>query len=62
MASFAGADPCCIALLYPQKCGTTALAEHLRRHPALSGVDGLPYNDTLTKESHFFQGGVRYMP
>lgn len=39
-----------------QKCGTTSLAEHLKRHPGLSGVCGLPYHDTLSKESHFFAG------
>ncbi|MEW5320275.1 MAG: hypothetical protein WDW38_011357 [Sanguina aurantia] len=38
------------------KCGTTSLAEHLKRHPGLSGVCGLPYHDTLSKESHFFAG------
>lgn len=39
-----------------QKCGTTSLAEHLKRHPALSGTAGLPYHETLSKESHFFAG------
>ncbi|GAX76980.1 hypothetical protein CEUSTIGMA_g4427.t1 [Chlamydomonas eustigma] len=38
------------------KCGTTSLAEHLKRHPALSGTAGLPYHEALSKESHFFEG------
>lgn len=38
------------------KCGTTTLAEHLKQHPAISGVDGLPYHEALRKESHFFSG------
>ncbi len=45
-----------LASLPPQKCGTTSLAEHLKRHPALSGTAGLPYHETLSKESHFFEG------
>lgn len=39
-----------------QKCGTTSLAEHLKRHPAISGPAGLPYHEALSKESHFFEG------
>eukprot|EP00798_Chlamydomonas_sp_ICE-L_P001763 gene1763-33177_t len=38
------------------KCGTTSLAEHLKRHPALSSIVGLPYHETLNKESHYFTG------
>ncbi|KAG1676354.1 hypothetical protein FOA52_001149 [Chlamydomonas sp. UWO 241] len=38
------------------KCGSTSLAEHLKRHPAISGLAGLPYHETLSKESHFFAG------
>ncbi len=32
------------------KCGTTSLANHLRQHPALSGLDGMPWHDVLNKE------------
>ncbi len=39
-----------------QKCGTTSLASHLRRHPAITGLAGLPYHEVLNKESHFFNG------
>ena len=35
------------------KCGTTALAQYLMQHPAISGIDGLPYDPALSKESHF---------
>ena len=58
-------DPLCVFSVQPpacrlacrlQKCGTTSLAELLKRHPALSGVDGLPYHEALSKESHFFEG------
>ena len=38
------------------KCGTTALAQYLMQHPAISGIDGLPYDPSLSKESHFFNG------
>jgi hypothetical protein len=38
------------------KCGTTALAQYLMQHPAISGVDGLPWDAALGKESHFFNG------
>ena len=38
------------------KCGTTALAQYLMQHPAISGIDGLPYDPALSKESHFFNG------
>lgn len=38
------------------KCGTTALAEYLKRHPAVAGVAGLPWHPVLSKESHFFNG------
>eukprot|EP00873_Tetraselmis_striata_P019508 jgi/Tetstr1/439772/TSEL_028185.t1 len=38
------------------KCGTTTLANYLKQHPALGGVDGPPLHDTLTKESHFYSG------
>lgn len=38
------------------KCGTTALASYLMQHPAISGVDGLPWDPALSKESHFFNG------
>lgn len=40
---------------YP-KAGTTSLAAHLKRHPALSSLCGLPFHETLTKESHYFNG------
>ncbi|DBB06697.1 TPA: hypothetical protein ACH3X1_012200 [Trebouxia sp. C0004] len=38
------------------KAGTTSLANQLKQHPALSGVDGLPWHESLSKESHFFNG------
>ena len=38
------------------KCGTTAMAQYLLQHPAISGIDGLPYDPALGKESHFFNG------
>ncbi|CAD7702472.1 unnamed protein product, partial [Ostreobium quekettii] len=38
------------------KAGTTSLANHLRRHPAIDGIVGPPCHDTLSKESHFFNG------
>lgn len=38
------------------KCGTTSLANHLKRHPAISGLDGMPWHDVLGKESHYFNG------
>lgn len=38
------------------KCGTTALAQYLMQHPAISGVDGLAWDPSLGKESHFFNG------
>ncbi|KAK9846236.1 hypothetical protein WJX84_007576 [Apatococcus fuscideae] len=38
------------------KCGTTSLASQLRRHPAVSGLAGLPYHEVLNKESHFLNG------
>ncbi|KAL0031835.1 hypothetical protein WJX79_010384 [Trebouxia sp. C0005] len=38
------------------KAGTTSLANHLKQHPALSGLDGLPWHESLSKESHFFNG------
>ena len=38
------------------KCGTTALAQYLMQHPAISGIDGLRYDPALSKESHFFNG------
>lgn len=28
----------------------------MKQHPAISGVDGLPYHEALRKESHFFSG------
>lgn len=39
-----------------QKAGTTSLANQLKQHPALSGLDGLPWHEALSKESHFFNG------
>lgn len=38
------------------KSGTTSLANHLRDHPAMLGVDGIPFHDVLRKESHFLVG------
>lgn len=39
------------------KSGTTSLASHLRRHPALSGLSGMmELHETMSKESHFFVG------
>ena len=32
------------------------MADHLRLHPALGGVDGPPLHPVLLKESHFFNG------
>ena len=49
------ATPSLFVLGMPE-CGTAALAAHLRRHPALSGVDGLPWHPALTAESHFLVG------
>ena len=42
--------------MHMQKAGTTSLANHLKQHPALSGLDGLPWHESLSKESHFFNG------
>ncbi len=39
-----------------QKAGTTSLADHLRRHPALGCVDGPRLHPILRKESHFHDG------
>lgn len=39
-----------------QKCGTTSMASYLRAHPGVSGLAGMPGNDTFSKESHFFGG------
>ena len=39
-----------------QKAGTTSLADHLRRHPALGCVDGPRLHPVLRKESHFHDG------
>ena len=38
------------------KCGTTAMASYLMQHKAISGIDGLPWDPSLSKESHFFNG------
>jgi hypothetical protein len=38
------------------KAGTTSLANHLKRHPAIDSISGLPWHETLSKESHFFNG------
>ncbi|GMH40491.1 hypothetical protein BSKO_08395 [Bryopsis sp. KO-2023] len=38
------------------KAGTTSLANHLKTHPAIDGLAGLPWHETLSKESHFFNG------
>lgn len=40
------------------KCGTTALATYLLRHPAIASIDGLPWHPVLNKESHFFNGAL----
>lgn len=39
-----------------QKSGTTSLADHLKRHPAIGCIDGLPWHPVLRKESHYFNG------
>jgi hypothetical protein len=39
-----------------QKCGTTSMAAYLTSHPAISGLAGMPGNETFQKESHFFGG------
>jgi hypothetical protein len=38
------------------KCGTTAMASYLMKHPAVRGLDGLKWDATLSKETHFFSG------
>ncbi|KAL3139790.1 hypothetical protein ABBQ38_004092 [Trebouxia sp. C0009 RCD-2024] len=38
------------------KAGTTSLANRLKDHPGLSGIDGLPWHEALSKESHYFNG------
>lgn len=38
------------------KCGTTAMASYLLKHPAVRGLDGLSWDPTLSKETHFFTG------
>ncbi|PRW56323.1 sulfotransferase [Chlorella sorokiniana] len=40
------------------KCGTTSMAAYLKLHPAVDGLDGLHWHETLTKESHFFSGAL----
>lgn len=40
----------------PQKCGTTSMASYLQTHPGVSGLAGMPGNETFQKESHFFGG------
>ncbi|KAI3436813.1 hypothetical protein D9Q98_006223 [Chlorella vulgaris] len=40
------------------KAGTTSMANHLHRHPAISGIDGLTWHEALSKESHFFSGAL----
>ena len=44
------------AMTSTQKAGTTSLANCLKLHPAISGMDGLPWHEALSKESHFFHG------
>lgn len=39
-----------------QKCGTTSMAAYLKDHPGISGLAGMPGNETFAKESHFFGG------
>lgn len=39
-----------------QKCGTTSMAHYLQAHPGISGLAGMPGNETFQKESHFFGG------
>lgn len=43
-------------MIVPQKAGTTTLANHLKRHSAIDSISGLPWHETLSKESHFFNG------
>eukprot|EP00210_Caulerpa_lentillifera_P001312 g1262.t1 len=38
------------------KAGTTTLANHLKRHLAIDSISGLPWHETLSKESHYFNG------
>ena len=45
-----------IAASETQKAGTTSLANCLKLHPAISGPDGLPWHEALSKESHYFNG------
>lgn len=40
------------------KCGTTTLSNHLQKVPGVAGLDGLPFHETLRKESHFFLGSA----
>ncbi|KAL4457893.1 hypothetical protein ABPG75_012758 [Micractinium tetrahymenae] len=40
------------------KAGTTSMAAYLKLHPAIDGIDGLPWHETLEKESHHFQGAL----
>lgn len=49
---------CCLlfAIAMVQKAGTTSLANCLKLHPAISGMDGLPWHEALSKESHYFNG------
>jgi len=47
--------PCFYIIGFP-KCGTTSLANHLKMHPAFSCIDGLPWHDVLSKESHYLNG------
>lgn len=28
----------------------------LQLHPGISGLDGMPWHETMTKEAHFFEG------
>lgn len=39
-----------------QKCGTSSMAHYLQAHPGISGLAGMPGNETFQKESHFFGG------
>lgn len=38
------------------EAGTTSLANRLRDHPAMLGIDGVRGHEALRKESHFFAG------
>ena len=38
------------------RCGSIALASYLRQHPAIAGLDGMPWHPLFSMQSHFFNG------